>query len=142
MLILFITLQIFWGLGFIGILVSSTDRLLNLTLAILWVLFNLFYAGFLYLCLSFMMATAAVNSFYDLNVNFLTSGIKRILKYHLGSITKATLMAPIVFFGRKHFSGSISIFPCSCIFTCCLKSMKDISMTLNHNAIILISVTG
>lgn len=90
-----------------------------------------------------MIGTGAAIEYYNLPANYLVQALLRALKYHLGSFTSASLLIPFVILGRRHFQGEGGIIPCcSCLITGCLKCMENIFDTLNHNAIITMSVTG
>ena len=65
-------------------------------LSFLWVLFHIFYTIFFYYCMVFLIATACAMWYYDIDGNYLFTGIKRIVRYHVGSFTFGALLVTIV----------------------------------------------
>ena len=65
-------------------------------LTFLWSIFHIFYSVFFYYCSVFLIATACALWYYDIDQNFLCTGIKRIIRYHIGSITYAAVLITII----------------------------------------------
>lgn len=108
---------------------------------------QLFYSFFFHYCTVFLIATAAAFWYYNVGSNYICIGIKRIIANHLGSFTFAAMIMAIVSSARQNAeersngsSGCASC--CLCILACCLRAIEDLLDVLNHNAIILMAVTG
>ena len=102
---------------------------------------------FFYYCLVFLIATACAMWYYNVDGNYLCIGIKRIVRYHTGSFTFAALIITIVTIARqaaedaqRENEGAAAL--CFCLLACCLRCLEDLIDTLNHNAIIVMAVTG
>jgi uncharacterized membrane protein len=95
----------------------------------------------------FIIATAVAFWYYQVNDNFLCVALKRIIANHLGSLTFAAIIVAIIEIARRGArkqandnQGPAAV--CFCILACCLSIIEDLVQTLNHNAIITMSVTG
>lgn len=116
-------------------------------LSFLWSFFHIFYMLFFYYCMVFLIATACAMWYYGIDGNYLWIGIKRIIRYHVGSFTFAAIILTIVIMIRqmveneqRESDGVAAI--CLCLVACCLRCIEDLIDTLNHNAIIVMAVTG
>ena len=85
--------------------------------------------------------------YYDIDGNYLCIGMKRIIRYHIGSFTFGALLVTIVTMLRQaaereadESNGCGAI--CLCLVACCLRFIEDLLETLNHNAVIVMAVTG
>ena len=101
----------------------------------------------LYYVQTFLVATCCANWYYGIEDNYYTSGIKRINRYHIGSLTFGALVVTIVNALKRaaqnegnNQEGCAGI--CLCLVACCLACIEDLLRVLNHNAIIVMSVTG
>ena len=65
-------------------------------LSFLWVFFHIFYTIFFYYCMVFIIATACAMWYYSIDGNYLCTGVKRIVRYHVGSFTFGALLVTIV----------------------------------------------
>jgi hypothetical protein len=69
------------------------------------------------------------------------------MRYHIGSFTLASFLVSIVSLIRQYTDrqarqglGPATI--CVFMLACCIKMTEDLLETLNHNAIITMSITG
>jgi hypothetical protein len=91
----------------------------------------------------FVIATAAAYWYYGQDKNVL-SGFSTI-RYHLGSITFASVVITIITLMRRAASKNKQegiaglIF---CLIACILKCVEDLVKVLNHNAVIVMSLTA
>ncbi len=56
---------------------------------------------FFYYCMVFLIATAAAMWYYGIDGNYLCIGVKRIIRYHVGSFTFAAIILTIVTMVRQ-----------------------------------------
>lgn len=85
--------------------------------------------------------------YYNVDGNYLCTSLKRIISSHLGSFTFAALIMALVTMARQaaenqrnQNQGGMNF--CSCLLVCCLNAIEDLVEVLNHNAIIVMAVTG
>lgn len=95
----------------------------------------------------FIIATACANWYYGINENFCCQGNQRILRYHLGSLTFGALVVTIVALlnslinqKRRESQGCVQIV--WCIVGCCLQCIQALLEVMNHNAVIVMAMTG
>lgn len=95
----------------------------------------------------FIVATGCAMWYYNIEGFYLCTAICRIIKFHVGSFTFAAILVTLITMARqqaenqsRESGGALAI--CLCCLACCLKLIEDLLETLNHNAIIVMSVTG
>ena len=102
---------------------------------------------FFYYVLTFLIATACSVWYYGLQDSYLCTGIGRINRYHIGSITFAANVITFlkilqIFVFQKNNADNTCIRYLKCCLACILKLIEDILKVLNSFAIISMSVTG
>ena len=115
--------------------------------SIVWLFFNMFYSYFLYYVMVFLIATATALWYYGIEENYFVRGFKNIWNAHIGSLTFASLIVAIVSMlknaadnqnNNQNGCGMV----CVCIVRCFLSFLEEIVKVLNHNAVIVMSVTS
>ena len=108
MLIFVLLFEVFWVASLVGIILYKGDeesqsysevedqQNQNSHFFILWSFFHIFYSVFLNYCLVFIIATACGMWYYNIDRNYLTTAVSRIIKFHIGSFTFAALLVTIV----------------------------------------------
>lgn len=160
-LVLFFVLlfEVFWIASMTGITlyegnegsnggtISETQRQVNSYMSILWSFFHIFYSFFFYYCLVFIVSTACALWYYNIDKNYLFTSMKNIIRYHVGSFSFAALIVTLVTMLKETMqqqargnSGACGV--CFCLLGCCISILEDLLEVLNHNAIIVMSVTG
>ena len=56
---------------------------------------------FFYYCMVFLVATATAMWYYNVEGNYLCTGIGRIIKYHTGSFTFAAIILTLIKMARQ-----------------------------------------
>ena len=95
----------------------------------------------------FLIATATALWYFNMEGNFILKGLKNIWSSHIGSLTFASLMVTIVSMLKSAANNNNNqqngcALVCLCIVKCCLQFLEDLIKTLNHNAVIVMSVKG
>lgn len=130
---------------------TEADLTKEIVFLSLWVVVFIFMAEFLYYVLTYLVASACANWYYGLDENYYTKSIFRLNRYHLGSLTFGALIVTVVNIlkrlvqdaaGDQAADGNAIIACCLCLVGCCLSCIEDMLQTLNHNAVIVMSVTG
>ena len=92
---------------------------------VLWVFIFVFMSEFLYYVQTFLISTACANWYYGIDENYCSTGILRLNRFHLGSLTFGALIVTIVNMLKRAASseaqeqdGIAGI--CLCIVACCL----------------------
>lgn len=55
-----------------------------------------FMTEFLYYVMTFLIATACANWYYDIEDNYYTTGVGRINRFHIGSLTFGAIIITII----------------------------------------------
>lgn len=114
----------------------------------LWVLLWLFYSFLFYYIMVFTVAVAASFWYYGVDKNYFTTAYKWIFTSSFGSLVFAALLIALITFARMLINDqrgrtrNIAAAVCLCIMSCLLKMIEDLVKVLNHNAVIVMSVTG
>jgi hypothetical protein len=95
----------------------------------------------------FLIATATALWYFNIDGNYILKGLKNIWSSHIGSLTFASMMVTIVSMLKSAANNNGDqqngcAIVCLCIVKCCLQFLEDLIKTLNHNAIIVMSVKG
>lgn len=148
---------IFWVVSFVAIQLSRApesasagSRQINSydIFSIIWVFFSLFYSYFFYYVMVFLIATATAMWYFNIDGNYLLKGLSHIWKSHIGSLTFASLIVTIVGMLKSAANNNndgeqnACAMVCMCLVRCCLQFLEDLIKTLNHNAVIVMSVKG
>ncbi len=152
----------FWLISFIGIQLDRPTESFNKAssqnstqyhydfhdvMSTIWVFFNVFFTYFLYYVMVFLIATATALWYFNINGNYILKGLKHIWKGHIGSLTFAAMIVAILNFLKSSADSNSNnrngcAACCLCIVKCCFAFMEEIMKVLNHNSIIVMSVTG
>jgi hypothetical protein len=111
-----------------------------------WIFFNFFYSYFLYYVMVFLIATATAMWYFNIEGNYLVKGLKYIWNGHIGSLTFASIIVSLISLMKSSTensnNGNSTAACCVCILRCCFTAIEEIVKVLNHNSIIVMSVTG
>lgn len=149
---------VFWLISFAAIQLNRSPDTFDNTkehqfdaydaLSSIWLFFSLFYSYFFYYVMVFLIATATALWYFNMDGNYILKGLKNIWSSHIGSFTFASLMVTVVSMLKSAASNNNNdgqngcAIVCLCIVRCCLTFLEDLIKTLNHNAIIVMSVKG
>jgi len=95
----------------------------------------------------FLIATAAAMWYYNVDGSYICTGFKRIIANHAGSFTFAAIIVAIIAMAKQKAAESSQNSSgigacCLCLLTCFLSMLQDLVETLNHNAVIVMAVSG
>lgn len=116
-----------------------------------WFMLIIFFTYFLFYVMVFLIATACGLWYYNIDKNYLTTGLKNIFSAHLGSLTFASIIITIVtmikqFLERKNQQNNNNCATCCTFMLCCLlciiDTIEELIKVLNNNAVIIMSLTG
>ena len=151
---------IFWVVSFLPIVYSKAlkDQEGNAAepttengFIFVYIFMLVFMNEFLFYVETFLIATACADWYYSVEDNYYTTAIGRINRFHIGSITFGAIIITIITLLRRAAQdesaeqageGNAALACCLCLIACCLQCIEDIIRVLNHNSIIVMSVTG
>ena len=115
--------------------------------SIFWLFLNVFYSYFLYYVMVFLIAIATAMWYFTLEGNYILKGLSYIWNAHIGSLTFAAMIVAVINMlksssDNKNNSQNGIGNCCLCIVKCCFAFLEEIIKVLNHNAIIVMSVSG
>ncbi len=111
----------------------------------------IFMSQFLYYVLVFLIATACSFWYYGVHENYFCKGSKWLNFYHIGSLTFGAFLVTVVSIiksivqqesDRQMRNGNACIGICLCCLACLISQIEYLLKVLNHNAIIVMTVTG
>lgn len=112
------------------------------------ILLWLFFLFFLYYMMVFTIAVSCAFWYYGVERNALATAYKWIFTSHLGSLTFGALVIAVVTFIRmladsgKRNRKNACLAIVSCMLACILRYIEGLLKILNHNAVIVMAVTG
>lgn len=108
-------------------------------------------AQFLYYVQTYLLGTCCAYWYYAVQGNFCTNGMWTMNRFHIGSMTFGALVVTILNVLKRAVrqegsdqaaQGNACAAVCLCLVGCCLACIEDLVKTLNHFAIITMTVTG
>ena len=95
----------------------------------------------------FLIATATALWYFNIEANYVVKGLKYLWSAHIGSLSFASLLVALISFlksaaDNNNNSQNGCAACCLCIVRCCLSFIEELVKVLNHNSVIVMSVTG
>ena len=104
---------------------EKADTSKETAFTVLWIFIFVFMSEFLYYVQTFLISTACATWFYGIEGNYCTTGVYRLNRFHIGSLTFGALIVTVVNMLKRAASseaqeqdGIAGI--CLCIVACCL----------------------
>jgi hypothetical protein len=110
-------------------------------------IYYMFITAFLYYVTVFLIASAVGQWYYQRNANC-CAGLGNLLCSHLGSLTFASIIITLIKLvqmaldSAQREADNCYVKICICCIQCCVSSIEALIQTLNHYAIIIMSLTG
>lgn len=107
---------------------------------------------FLYYVQTYLIATSCSYWYYGIEDNYCLKGSLTMNRFHLGSMTFGALLITVLTIlkqmanqgSQDQDSSACGVVAsvCLCLVACCLSCIENLIRTLNHNAFIVMAVTG
>ena len=133
---------IFWIVSFFPLISAANNSEAAPYFIIFYIFMLVFMNEFLFYLETFLIATACADWYYSVEDNYYTTAIGRINCFHIGSITFGSIIITIITFLRRFGEIENEEGQRCCCCCCCLRCMEGIIRVLNHNAVIVMAVTG
>lgn len=128
---------------------KNQDDTAEQVLTWVWVLFWLVFSFVFYYVMVFTVAVSCAFWYYRVEgKHYLITAYKWLFTSAFGSIIFGAVLVSIVTFARlivdskRQNNKNIAVAICLCMISMCLRNLENLLKILNHNAIIVMSVTG
>lgn len=117
-------------------------------IALLHLFYYFFFLYFFYYVMVFLIASAAADWYFQRGDGGCCTGVARLLRAHIGSITFASIIITIVKIAQTAVdsaardSDNLCAQICLCFVKCFLNMLEGLVHTLNHFGIIVMTYTG
>lgn len=118
-------------------------------MTVLWFFIWLFFSFVFYYIMVFTIAVSCAFWYYRVEgKNYLTTAYKWIFKSAFGSIVFGAALLAVITLARlivdskRRETKNIAVAVCLCIVSMCLRNLENLFKILNHNCVIVMSVTG
>ena len=125
------------------------DTTMETVVMVVWVFVYLLVSLLLYYMMVFAIATACAYWYYNVqNGNPILTSYKWIFTSAFGSLVFGAVLVAVVRLARllinsgRRNTRNIPAAICLCLISCCLRNLEHLLKILNHNAVIVMSVTG